>query len=132
MTVRPATDEEVYSVLFDSRILYCISDDPDLTPEEFDLPRDCHYLTTSGEDIFIIHPNGLCHANVLPGLKCKVERAKATILHAFNNLGYEELSAEVPLQYANVCRFTLECGFSLVYQDQENYYLRIKKDGFCT
>lgn len=126
--IREAEEEEVYRVLFDPNILPHISDE-DILPEEFPLPDDCLYLTHSGDEIWIVHPNGQVHANILPGTKDKRKKTLECIRYLFDEKGFEDLWAEIPLNYTNVCRFTIDCGFNIVYKDLDNYYLRLRKDG---
>lgn len=126
--MREATKEEVLNVLFDPRILPLISD-KQVDRKDFKLPAECGYYTLSGNEIFIVHPDGQVHANILPEVTCKADKARSFVRFCFDELGHKRLWAEIPKKYLKIYCLALRAGFSVYKETDKVNYLEVKFNG---
>lgn len=126
--MREATKEEILNVLFDPAILPLIAD-KQVDKRDFKLPNDCGYYTSTGQDIFIIHPDGQVHANILPDVTCKADKARAFVSYCFEVLGHRRLWAEIPKKYVKVYCLALRAGFVVYKETDEISYLEVNHYG---
>jgi hypothetical protein len=126
LIVREAKEEEIYNVLFDESIWPNISDDS-VDKDSWRLPDNCVCFTTCGTDIFILHGDGVIHANVLPGTSDKVGRGKAFLSHIFNITDLDELYAQIPNCFKNVYDYAVACGFKEFDFNDTHKFMRIER-----
>lgn len=103
--------QEAMEVLTDPSIWPNISDIPH---DQFEPPDNCLYLSITGNDVFILEPDGTIHANVLPR-----ERARSAELGFiatkwfFDHTDHQVIKSSIPKNYQNAINYAKKCGYEL-------------------